>query len=84
MNQNGQDMTMTKTSDNYWLLQSGGGSPFSFPASVTITSIFGASVTDTVPNGPVGTFIGGAQFPLDARFGTVGSGASQLRGALLL
>ena len=71
--QNGQDLVMTKTSDNYWLLD--GGGPFSFPASVSITSIFGATVQDTVPDGPVGTFLGGAQFPVDSRFGTVGSGA---------
>ena len=61
---------MVKSSDNYWILTSGG--PFTFPASVTVTSIFGDVVTDTVPDGPVGTFVGGAQFPLSSAYPQIG------------
>lgn len=71
MTQGGQALSMTRSIDGYWLLESGG--PFSFPASVTVQSIFGDMVTDTVPGGPVGTFAGGAQFPLSAQYPTIGS-----------
>ena len=80
MSVGGQDLPMVKSSDNYFILTSGG--PFSFPASVTITSIFGDTVTDTVPAGPVGTFIGGAQFPLNSQYTSVG-GAGAVPGLVL-
>ena len=79
---NGQDVPMTRTVDGYWLVS--GDGPYTFPAPVTITSIFGAAIQDTVPNGPVGTFLGGAQFPVDPRFATVGSGTESHHGCSTL
>ena len=58
---------MEKTKDNYFLL-SGGGKGFSFPADITLTSIFGDTVTDRVTGGPKGTFKGAKQFPLSHKY----------------
>ena len=52
----GRYVKLTKSVDNYWLLTSGG--PFSFPATIQLTSVLGDTVTDRVPGGPVGTFKG--------------------------
>ena len=53
---NGQYVPLTKSVDNYWLLQSGG--PFTFPTNIKLQSWLGDTVIDRVPNGPVGTFKG--------------------------
>lgn len=63
-------LPMSRLGDNYFLVQSPGG--FSFPAEVEVTSILGDTVRDVVPGGPVGTFKGGAQFPVSSLWETVG------------
>ena len=54
------------------------GGPFTFPASVTVTSIFGDTVTDTInTNAPQGAVMGTVQFPLNAAYATVGEAAPE-------
>lgn len=61
---------MSRSVDNYWIADSG---TYTFPAAVSITSIFGDTVTDTVNvASPVGAVLGKAQFPLNAAYETVG------------
>lgn len=64
---------MSKTVDNYWLATSG---PYTFPAAVSLTSVFGDIVTDTVNvASPTGAVAGKAQFPLNSAYETVGGTA---------
>lgn len=61
---------MARSVDNYWIADSG---TYTFPTTVSITSIFGDTVTDTVNvASPTGAVMGKAQFPLNAAYETVG------------
>ena len=61
---------MARSVDNYWIADSG---TYTFPAAVSITSVFGDTVTDTVNvASPTGAVAGTAQFPLSAAYETVG------------
>ena len=46
LKQSSGDIDMVRSADNFFLVTSGG--PFSFPAIVTVTSVLGDVVTDTV------------------------------------
>lgn len=71
---------MSKSVDNYWIVDSG---TYTFPAALTITSIFGDTVTDTVNvASPTGAVIGKAQFPLNAAYETVGGTYSMSKGSI--
>ena len=64
---------MKRSKDNYFLLSTETThSEFTWPAPVRVTSIFGDTVEDIVPNGPKGTYKGAAQFPVSPDFPTVG------------
>lgn len=61
---------MARSVDNYWIADSG---TYTFPAAVSITSVFGDTVTDTVNvASPTGAVTGKAQFPLSAAYEVVG------------
>ena len=60
--------------DNYWVLTSGG--PFTFPTSIKLQSCLGATITDAIPGGPVGTFTGKQQFPVSSKYKSVPASGS--------
>lgn len=68
---NGQWVTLTRTSDNYFELTSGG--PFTYPLQTRVTSVLGDSFDDTIAS--IGdTFSGTKQFAASAN-PVVGSGS---------
>jgi len=79
--QNGNAVVMTPTSDNYWVLFS--VVPIVFPFAVTVTSVLGHSVNDTVPlaSPAAGTpRSGSAQLPLSPQYAVAGNAASPVVG----
>ena len=65
---------LQRTVDNFFQLFS--GTQVAFPADVQVTSVFGATVSDTIPTFASDGLVGGAaQFPLQDGVPTVGQGA---------